>query len=271
MFDLTQSIGNLVYEERANGKHTPTNICGPFFIFFSQFGAILYFFVVLKFLRTCGGYITADITIEADIFDTMINRLASLARCIPIASFCASSIALIGILVPKHKNKFHEVFIIVSGLLALLFGFLITYAFRYVLKHLEGHVTDFAQSSIEIRSVFRRLKRAYYLCGGMSAIIFLSCVSYASTDHLWNEANYLFRSLRIVLPPLGIYLIATTHSTNVQNYDISDEILLDSDPNLVTKFYFSFTSGINFVTENLIKRSLSYSNDKVCPIEVEAL
>jgi hypothetical protein len=226
IFDLATAIENIRYGEMATGN-TPSILFGPFFVFFFQFGFILYFFVVLKFLRSCNGYISLKLIMEISRFNKMINRLASLAYCVPSASFCLCAMSLIGLEVPKYQNGLIKIYIAGSGLLALIFGLLITYSFRYVLLYLEEHIGKFDQNqtSTEIQAVYIRLKRAYYVCGSMSLLIGIFGASFGSSSYLWDKSHYIFTVIRIILPPLcTLLMIAPSKKnsrdsidTNIQN------------------------------------------------------
>lgn len=259
IFDLAISIGNLMYKEKVSG-HTPSVLFGPFFVFFSQFGLILYFFVILKFLRSCcgGGNITIDM---------MTQRLACVAYCIPPASFCCCFIASFGIQFPRFQNEFTKVYIIGNGLIALLFGSLITYAFRFVLIYLEDHISNFDQASYEIQSIYKRLKRAYYICGSISAIVGIACVSFGASSYLWNRSNYMFIFMRIVLPICASIIVITTHST-----------MVDTRSSTSSTDYFP-ENGLEIVVEttvpkntrklsNIFDKKMYYlkTSDKIIPI-----
>lgn len=74
---------------------------------------------------------------EKKKFDLMINRLRIIASLIPPVSLVFCVIALIGIpLKQSDLDDCSRVFIVGSGLLAMLSGGLIAYAFRFVLKYL---------------------------------------------------------------------------------------------------------------------------------------
>jgi hypothetical protein len=224
IFDLAICIGNLMCKERLSGT-TPSTMFGPFFVFFSQFGLILYFFVILKFLRSCGGYGSENNTV-----DMMTQLLASMAYCIPPASFCCCFIVSFGIHYPRFQNEFIKVYIVGGGLLALLFGSLITYAFRFVLIYLDDHISNFDQVSYEIQSIYKRLKHAYYICGSISAIVGIACVSFGASSYLWNRSNYLFIFMRKVLPICATVLVIITHSPVTEiNRSISSTVFLPGD------------------------------------------
>lgn len=206
IFDLVLATQNLLCLERCE-NNTPSILFGPCFVFFFQFGVILYFFIVLKFLRGCNGYISPSIVIDAKKFGNRICFLASMAFCIPPVSLCLCSLALIGIQVAQYQESFIKIYVIGSGILALMYGLLITYAFRFVLKYLEEHIVNFEQSSIEIQSVYKRLKRAYHVCGSISALVGTLCLSFGLSDYLWNRSHYVFTCIRIILPLCGTVLI----------------------------------------------------------------
>jgi hypothetical protein len=138
LFNVAQSIANINYRAVSAFQFSPSFLFQPFFIFFGQFGLILYFLVVLEYLKSCNGYITQSIIIETNKFHDIIHRLAILAYCIPPASFCCCIIPLICIQASIYRNGFIKVYIAGSGVLAVVSGFLISYAFRFVLKHLQG-------------------------------------------------------------------------------------------------------------------------------------
>jgi hypothetical protein len=81
IFNLVESVENLLDDEKST-ENNPGFLYGPFFVFFGNWGLILYFFTVLNFLRTYNGYITRDIIIETDMFNDIIRNLA-----IVVASF----------------------------------------------------------------------------------------------------------------------------------------------------------------------------------------
>mmetsp|Transcript_13287 Transcript_13287/g.12875 ORF Transcript_13287/g.12875 Transcript_13287/m.12875 type:complete len:357 (+) Transcript_13287:253-1323(+) len=198
IFDLTIAIENIRACEKVIGN-TPSNLYGPYFVFFFQSGLILYFFVILKFLKSCKGFVSENYNHEGKGFDAMIYRLASLAYWFPPASFGVCALSLIGPLT-KYQNFFIKVFIIGSGFLALTSGLMITYAFRFVLKYLEDHILNFDQTANEIQTVYARLKRDYYVSGTVSVIVGIACVSFGSSNYLWTRSHHLFTCVKLILP-----------------------------------------------------------------------
>lgn len=215
MFNLAEAIGNLLI----CCDSYISLLIGPFFVFFGQFGFVLYFFMVLKFLKSCNGYISRNLIIETNKFDTMIYNLAFLAYLIPPVSFCFCLISLVGMPVTKYRSEFIKVFITGSGTLALISGLLITYAFRFVLIYLEEHTRNFDQTSDEIQIVYRRLRRNYYVCGLVSAAVGILFVSFGMSNYLWSRAYFMFQSIRIILPIFGTILTITASHNDIGNQD----------------------------------------------------
>jgi hypothetical protein len=266
MFDLVIAVGNLIYMERISGMNNSSRLFGPFYLFFGQFGLILYFFVILNFLRSCGGHVTENITI-----DMMTQHLASMAYCIPPGSFCCCFIPYFYLVFPGFQNEFLSVYIIGNGLLALLFGFLITYAFRFVLKYLEDHISHFDQVSYEIRSIYNRLKRAYYICAIISAIVGIILVAFGSSSYLWKRSNYVFIFMRIVIPICGTILVKTTHSAMDKQHRSTDstnsptengfEFVLESPVVRKSSAFIAFSEKFR------VKIFRFRTSDKIIPIE----
>jgi hypothetical protein len=172
--NLAQCIDNIVARTADSFDFSPSYFFQPCFVFFSQFGLILYFLVNLEYLKTCDGYLSQSLIIESNKFQAMIRRLASLACFIPPASFFISLISLIGIQVSTERVLFIRTYIGGNGLLAVLSGILITFAFRFVLTHLQEHADKFDQSSHEIEAVCTVLRRNYYVCASTTGTILIS-------------------------------------------------------------------------------------------------
>jgi hypothetical protein len=124
---------------------------------------------------------------------------------------------------------FGTVFLAGSGILALLSGLLITYAFRYVLKHLRGHLHDFQSIDqfTEIQSVYKRLYRNYYVCGLAAGIVGIALLLFAVSNSLDHSAFYILNLIRVILPIFGAVLtiIASNKSRNERNdLDIDQDI-----------------------------------------------
>jgi hypothetical protein len=198
IFDLTIAIENIRASEKFIGN-TPSDLYGPYFVFFFQLGLILYFFSILKFLKSCKGLVSENYNYEGNRFDNIVYRLASLAYCFPPASFGCCVLSLIGPRT-KYEEIFIKVFIIGSGFLALTSGLLITYAFRFVLRYLEDHILNFDQTSIEIQTTYARIKRNYYVFGTVSTVVGITCVSFGSSNYLWEKSYHLFTFVKLILP-----------------------------------------------------------------------
>lgn len=200
VFNLAQSVANILYGENIFGNQSPSFLFQPLFVFFGQTGLILYLLVVLEFLRSCNGYISQSVIIDTDKFYTMINHLTRLAYCIPPASCCCCFTALIGIQVSKYRNGFIKVYLASTGVLVTASGLLITYAFRFVLKYLQEHIDNFEQSSQEIKTVYSRLRRNYYICATATALVGLILITFGTSNYLMDRAYYAFIFIRIILP-----------------------------------------------------------------------
>jgi hypothetical protein len=212
VFNLAQSIANILYGENSFGKQSPAFVFQPLFVFFGQTGLILYLLVVLEFLRSCNGYISQSVIIDTDKFYTMINHLTRLAYCTPPASCCCCFTALISIQVSKYRNGFIKAYLACTGVLAIASGLLITYAFRFVLKHLQEHIDSFEQSSQVIQTVYSRLRRNYYLCASATALVGIILITFGTSNYLKDRAYYAFIFIRIILPLFEALLTLRTYT-----------------------------------------------------------
>jgi hypothetical protein len=170
---LCQCIDNLVGKTVDSFDFSPSYFFNPCFIFFSQFGFILYFLINLEYLKTCNGYISQSLIIETKKFHAMIQRLASIGSLIPPASFLSSLIALIGIQVSTYRVWFIQLYLFANGILAFLSCLIITFSVRFVLNHLIEHVDNFDQRSPEIEAVCTVLRRNLYMCAFCTGTIMI--------------------------------------------------------------------------------------------------
>jgi hypothetical protein len=178
----------------------------------------------LEFLKTCNGYITQSIIIEINKFHDRIQRLALLAYCIPPASFCVCFISLIAIQASIYQNGFIRIYIAGSGVLAVVSGLMISYAFRFVLKHLQGHVNNFDQTSNEIQAVYALLRRNYYVCAATTGTFGVICLATGTSSYLWDRSYYVFIFFRILIPILS-YILTMKASLNLRTNRRSTLIL----------------------------------------------
>jgi predicted PurR-regulated permease PerM len=172
----------------------------------------------------------------------MIYRLGTFASCIPLASFCCCALGLIGIALNKYQNNFTKVYIVGSGVLALTSGVIITYAFRYVLKHLEAHISNFDQTSPELQTAYKRIKRDYYVSGSISVIVGCICVAFGGFNYLWKQSHYVLTFVKLILPlsaPIPIMenfksKITQVHTYGAEEHQVDDTISPDLSSSITT-------------------------------------
>ena len=197
-------------------------------LFLAFLGLVIYFLVILKFLKSFTDMLIED---RRDKISEHFSMLRKVCLIIPPLSFIFSFIVVAGINYPEYYKIFQLINLIGDGSLTLFYGFLTTSALSYLRKELSLHLTNFPQSSDEIRLVLKRLTLAYYMLLIMS---FLMGVSYFifCTDYMLRKSTYLIIWLDTSWPPAATILILTVSriSSRVKPEKIGPNASYDDDP-----------------------------------------
>ena len=208
------SLKILYKDQQIIGKGFTMTFLGAFLTLFAQWGLVIYFFVVIKCLKSY----TAMMTVERS--ERVSRRFYILSRfclMIPPTSFIYSIMPLVGLPYPRHQQIFASIFLIGDGINAWLYGILTTLSLRCLLKELKSHVESFSDGSNDIRQVLQRLTYAYYVIASMSFIIGASYVMFGSLDYLLVRSTYLFIFQQLTLPPASTVLILTVSRISSHN------------------------------------------------------
>jgi hypothetical protein len=197
-------------------------------LFLAFLGLAIYFFVILKFLKSFTDMLIED---RRDKITEHFATLRMLCPMIPPMSFIFSFIVVIGINYPEHYKIFQLINLIGDGSLTLFYGFLTTSALSFLRQELSLHLTNFPQSSDEIRLVLKRLTLAYYMLLVMSILMGVSYFIFC-TDYMLRKSTYLIIWLDTSWPPAATILILTVSriSSRVKPEKIGPNASYDDDP-----------------------------------------
>ena len=201
------SVIKLVYREKQTvGKNLLITVVAGTLSVLVFLGLVIYFLVVLKFLR---GYTTVLTAERNQIITDRLKMLSILSMLIPVACFLSTALLVIGLLYMEYQKIFIRCCLITYGVITLLYGFVTSSALRFVCIELTSHVKSFPQSSDEVRLVLKRLTLAYYMLVVMSSAMGNSYFFFCTTDFLLRKATYLLIWLHISWPPAATILILT--------------------------------------------------------------
>jgi hypothetical protein len=197
-------------------------------LFLAFLGLAIYFYVILKFLKSFTDMLTED---RREKISEHFAVLRTLCPMIPPLSFVFSFIVVIGIRYPEHYKVFQLINLIGDGSLTLFYGLLTTSALRFLRNELSLHLASFPQSSDEIRLVLKRLTLAYYMLLVMSFLMGISYFIFC-TDYMLRKSTYLIIWLDTSWPPAATILILTVSriSSRVKPEKIGPNASYDDDP-----------------------------------------
>lgn len=185
-------------------------------VFLSFYGLILYFFVVLKFLKK---YSTMIVKERRDKLESLYAFLRVVTSSMPPLAFLFSYISIFGIIFRSYQRVFAIVSLIGIGLLSLLYGWITTTALKNLRKELSSHISNFPQSSDDIKLVLKRLTIAYRILLVMPTLMGLSYFVFCF-DYMLRKSSYLIIWLHMSWPGVAT-IIVTTVSQIANNRPVS--------------------------------------------------
>jgi hypothetical protein len=227
IFQILFAIDKVLHQGRnVIGKSILVTVLGSILPIFAQVGLIVYFFVVLKFLKGYAGIMTDERRSE------MYNRFAVLetsSKIIAGLSFTFSMMPTVGLIFPAYQRQFAMAYLIGDGCVAWIYGILTTSALHYLLTQLREHVTNFRQASAEMRLVLQRLTAAYYMIAVMSLTIGISFTIFGYFDSFLRKSTYLFIFQQIICPPCSTLLVLTvsriTKATQIKPFTLFTDVI----------------------------------------------
>ena len=174
-------------------------------VFLVFYGLVLYFFVVLKFLQT---YSTMFVKERRDRLDRLYAFLRVVTSSIPPLGFVFSYITVIGIIFPNYQRFVAVASLAGIGVLSLLYGWITTTALRNLRHELSSHISNFPQSSDDIKRVLKRLTIAYRIILVMSILMGLSYFVFCF-DYMLRKSSYLIIWLHISWPGVATMMVTT--------------------------------------------------------------
>jgi hypothetical protein len=168
-------------------------------------GLVVYFFVILKFLRSFADMLVEERRIRVIEYFATLKILCGF---IPILCLISSFMVVVGISYPDHQKTLALASLSADGFLTLLYGYLITSALKYLRRELVNHITVFPQTSDGVRLVLKRLTLAYYILIIMSFLMGISYFIFC-TDYMLRKSTYLILWLHFSWPPVSTALILT--------------------------------------------------------------
>ena len=193
-------------DQQIIGRDFTMTFLGTFLPLFAQWGLVIYFFVVIRCLKSYTVMMTAE---RSERVAKGFAILSAICLTIPPTSFMYSVLPLVGLPYPFYEGTFAIIYLIGNGINAWLYGTLTTLSLRFLLKELQNQVESFPETSSDIRQVFRRLTYAYYVIASMSFIIGASYIIFGSSRYLMARSTYLFIFQQLTCPPSSTILILT--------------------------------------------------------------
>ena len=207
----------LIYgEERLVGRDMNITCLLASSVFLSFYGLILYFFVVLKFLKKYSAMLVKE---RRDKLESLYAFLRVVTSSMPPLAFLFSYISILGIIFRSYQRVFAIVSLIGIGLLSLLYGWITTTALKNLRKELSSHISNFPQSSDDIKLVLKRLTIAYRILLVMPTLMGLSYFVFCF-DYMLRKSSYLIIWLYISWPGVAT-VIVTTVSQIANNRPVS--------------------------------------------------
>ena len=193
-------------DQQIIGRDVAMTFLGTLLPLFAQWGLVIYFFVVIRCLKSYTTMMTAERSVR------VVRRFAkfsTICLMIPPTSFMYSVLPLVGLSYPAYESKFAVVYLIGNGINAWLYGALTSLSMSFLLKELQNQVESFPETSRDIRQVLRRLTYAYYVIASMSFIIGASYIVFGCFRYLLARSTYLFIFQQLTCPPSSTILILT--------------------------------------------------------------
>ena len=188
------------------GRDTYVTVAGCLIPVLGQVGLVLYFFIVLKFLKS---YMTM---IPVARRERVEGRFALLiVLCSTMFPLCCifGFMPVVGLIYPGHLRDFGMIFLVGIGLLAWLYGWLISSALRDVLIELKNHVDSYPQSSGELKVVLRRLTRAYYVLIANCLAVGLFAILFGTIETLRRQTIFMMVLASLNCPIASTLLVLT--------------------------------------------------------------
>ena len=193
------------------GKDVSVTIVVVFLPIFCYCGLVLYYQVVMKFLK---GYSCMMSPESRDKVDKRFAYLQSKSILIPPLSLVPCVMPLFSIPFPQYVAEFGKVYLVGNGILAASYGLLFYFAVGFLLKELFVYFKTSSMVADDILVVYRRLKLAnragtlLFLTLGISYIIF-GC---STNPDLILKSSYLFLIIQILThPTLTILTLTVSH------------------------------------------------------------
>ena len=219
IFFLLHGVGDFLFAVlKVSDRHHPivgrdlsVTLVATFLPIFCYCGLILYYQVVMKFLK---GYSCMMSQESREKVDKRFAYLQSKTFLIPPLSIIPCVIPLFSIPYPQYVTEFGKVYLIGNGILAASYGLLFYFAVGFLLKELSVYFKTSSMVADEILAVYRRLKLAHragtllFLTLGISYIVFGSSTS----PDLIIKSSYLFLIIQILThPTLTILTLTVSH------------------------------------------------------------
>jgi hypothetical protein len=188
VFDVFAILKIIYRNEILIGRDIVISLVCTFAPILTMVCLVMYFLIVLNFLRGL------TVSMAPAIGNKVIKRFNLLAiRILFIAPLFIIScvLPLLGIPLPKYRNVFAKVYFIGMGVTLTIYCSLLLNAFGFLLKELSNHIGSFAQSDHDIKTVYNRLRLAYYCIAFNCQPVAFSYFMFGFWDYLLTKTTYL--------------------------------------------------------------------------------
>lgn len=185
------------------------SIFQTFFSFFCYLGLVIYYQVILAFLK---GFSKMMTPAGKDRLNKKFSLLNICSLLIIPLSVPISLTGSISVKYPEHTRIFAKFNIIGIGCMTFIYGVLFMKALGYLLSELSSALKDdngIIKDNADLQIVSKRLNRAYYIGGGLILAGSSNMIIFGSYDFLLRKVSYLLLFVRIIGIEIFFILIVT--------------------------------------------------------------
>ena len=189
------------------GRDASVTIVAVFLPIFCYCGLVLYYHVVMKFLK---GY---SCMMSPESREKVEKRFASLltkSSYIPPLSVIPCVLPLFSMqLFPQYVREFGMAYLIGNGFLATLYGAVLYLAIGFLLEELSNYFKTSTMVAVDIITVYNRLKLAHRAGTLLFITLGSSYVTFGCRTDLISKSSYLLLIIQVLTHPTLTILTLT--------------------------------------------------------------
>jgi hypothetical protein len=215
LFFLLHGLGDFIFavlkvtiKNSSVGNDVPITVVAFALPFFFFMGLILYYVVILNFLKQYTRMINPVRREKVERRFLFCEKIA--APCIlGLPTFVVGLLPVIGLEYPEYRVEFAMVYLIGCGCFTFFGGSLWLLALGFLTRELASYIKDFTGSVDEIKIVYFRLKAAYYVGTLICAAIAVFYIIFGAWTFLRIRSDYVFLLIQITAHPTATVLVLT--------------------------------------------------------------